>query len=152
MSGRKRTPDAIKQLTGTAQPCRMNPDAPIAAEGVAEPPDWLSARAAEIFADLAAITDRMRIASPDDVAMLALLASRLEEIEACTAVIEDLGRVYQTVGSTGAIMHRARPEVGMRNEGHAPRPGVARRVRPLARRPLARLRDHPAEENPFKDL
>ena len=64
MAGRKRTPDAIKEFTGTAQPCRMNPDAPRAAEGVAEAPAWLSAPAAGIFADLAAITDRMSEHAP----------------------------------------------------------------------------------------
>ncbi|ACL62072.1 phage terminase small subunit P27 family [Methylobacterium nodulans] len=152
MAGRKRTPDAIKQLAGTAQPCRMDPDALVAAEGRPEPPDWLSARAAAIFRDLAAITDRMRIASPDDIAMLAMLASRLEEIELCTVVIEDLGRVYQTVSNTGATMHRARPEVGMRNEAmrHAQSLLAEFGLSPAARSRVSATT--PAEENPFKDL
>ncbi|MGY2051693.1 phage terminase small subunit P27 family [Methylobacterium sp. JK268] len=152
MAGRKRVPDAIKQLAGTAQPCRMNPDAPTPAEGVPQPPDWLSDRAAAIFRDLAAITDRMRVASPDDVAMMALLASRLEEIEVCTAVIEDLGRVYQTVSNTGATLHRARPEVGMRNEAmrHAQTLLSEFGLSPAARSKVSATT--PAAENPFKDL
>ena len=112
--GRKRTPDALKQLAGTAQPCRMNPDAPGPSEGEVVAPHWLSERGAAIFAELRVIIGRMRIASPDDVAMLAMLASRLEEVEICTAVIEDSGRAYRTIGPSGE-MFRARPEVAMRN-------------------------------------
>jgi len=56
--------------------------------------------------------------------MLAMLASRLEEIEICTIVIEDSGRVYASTttlerkdGSVvEKVMIRARPEVAMRNE------------------------------------
>ncbi len=152
MAGRKRKPDALKQLAGTAQPCRMNPEAPVASEGESEAPDWLSERAAAIFGQLAAITDRMRIASPDDVAMLALLASRLEEIEVCTAIIEDLGRVYQTVSTTGATMHRARPEVGMRNEAmrHAQALLAEFGLSPAARSKVSATT--PPDGNPFADL
>lgn len=150
MAGRKRTPDAIKQLAGTAQPCRMDPDALVAAEGRPEPPDWLSARAAAIFRDLAAITDRMRIASPDDIAMLAMLASRLEEIELCTVVIEDLGRVYQTVSNTGRH-HAPGPARGRdAQRGDAPCAVAAGRVRPVAGSTLAGVRDHAGRGEPVQ--
>lgn len=94
----------------------------------------------------------MRIASPDDVAMLALLASRLEEIEICTAVIEDLGRVYQTVSTTGATMHRARPKVGMRNEAmrHAQALLAEFGLSPAARSKVPATT--PPDGNPFADL
>lgn len=125
MAGRKPKPDALKQLLGTAQPCRMNPAAPAAARMVPIAPDWLSARAAEIFADLVAILDEMRLASGSDTVMLSMLASRIEEVEELTATIEDGGRVYVSKAETTAAadgslvtkqMIRARPEVGMRNE------------------------------------
>lgn len=116
MKGRKRKPDALKQLAGTAQKCRMNPAAPTQTAGLPAPPEWLSARASEIFYQLVAVIDGMRIASADDVAMLAMLSSRLEEVELCTGIVEDLGRTYVTVNQAGAEMHRARPEVAMRNE------------------------------------
>ncbi len=54
----------------------------------------------------------MGIASPDDMHALSLLASRIEEVEILTAVVEDAGRTYQT--DTG--LWKARPEVAMRNE------------------------------------
>lgn len=115
--GRKKKPDHLKVLSGTDQPCRMNPDQPVAVRGIATPPAWLSERAAEIFARLCAILDGMGIASPDDQDNLAMLASRLEEVEVCTAVIEDCGRTYERRGEDGEVqMIRSRPEVGQRNE------------------------------------
>lgn len=125
MAGRKPKPDHLKLITGTAQPCRMNPGAPSASKVAPIAPDWLSERAAEIFDGLVAILNEMGLASGSDTAMLAMLASRIEEVEICTAVIEDGGRVYvskaeTTTGQDGALvvkqMVRARPEVSMRNE------------------------------------
>lgn len=117
MAGRKRKPDNLKVVEGTARPDRMNPDAPAANRGKAEPPAWLSERAAEKFLQTVAILDGMGIASPDDVDMLAILASRLEEIEICTAIIEDSGRTYEKRDEAGNLqMIRSRPEVGQRNE------------------------------------
>lgn len=116
MAGRKRKPDHLKIVSGTAQPCRMNPSAPTANPGLPTPPAWLSERACELFNQVAATLDTMGIASPDHVHALAMLASRLEEIEITTAVIEDLGRTYTTTTQSGDQMFRTRPEVGQRNE------------------------------------
>lgn len=114
--GRPRKPDHLKVVAGTARPDRMNPAAPALNQGMPTAPPWLSDRASEIFAGIAEIIDGMGIASPDHVAMLAMLASRLEEIEITTAIVEDLGRTYTTVNQSGGLMHRSRPEVGQRNE------------------------------------
>ena len=62
MAGRKRIPDHLKIVAGTAQPCRMNADAPVAASDLPVPPDRLSARAAEIFAGLVSVIEEMGIA------------------------------------------------------------------------------------------
>jgi len=124
-AGRKPKPDALKQLLGTAQPCRMNFDAPPGSKMLPVAPAWLSERATEIFDDLLVLLEEMKIASGSDAVMLSMLASRIEEVEQLTAVIEDGGRVYvskaeTTTGEDGALvvkqMVRARPEVGMRNE------------------------------------
>lgn len=113
----KRIPDHLKVLSGTAQPSRMNPDAPAPNVGVASAPDWLSGRAAEIFNQLSATLHGMGIASPDDQVALSLLASRIEEVELMTAAIEDGGRVYEQKDEEGNVrMRRAAPEVGLRNE------------------------------------
>ncbi|TFZ59328.1 phage terminase small subunit P27 family [Methylorubrum sp. Q1] len=151
MAGRKRKPDALKQLAGTAQPCRMNPDAPTASEGEAEAPEWLSERGAEIFDQLTAIIAGMGIASPDDTAMLSMLASRLEEVEVCTAVIEDLGRVYTSETKSGTMV-RGRPEVAMRSEAmrHAQSLLSEFGLSPAARSKVSAVT--PPESNPFNDL
>jgi len=114
--GRPRKPDHLKVVAGTARPHRMNPDAPAANTGMPVAPPWLSERASQIFAGIAVTLDGMGIASPDHDAMLAMLASRIEEIEITTAIIEDLGRTYTTTNQSGSLMHRSRPEVGQRNE------------------------------------
>lgn len=148
----KRTPDRLKVIKGTARPDRMNPDAPAANIGTAEPPAWLSVRASEIFAQLSATLLGMGIASPDDQAALALLASRLEEIEVCTAVIEDVGRTYSTTATSGDTLVRARPEVAMRNEAmrHAQSLLAEFGLTPAARSKVSAGK--PAEANPFAAL
>lgn len=152
-TGRKKKPDHLKVLSGTAQPCRMNPDAPSANLGVADAPEWLSDRAAELFAQLSATLFGMGIASPDDQAALAMLASRLEEVELMTAAIEDGGRVYEQKDEEGNVrMVRARPEVGMRNEAmrHAQSLLAEFGLTPAARSKVSAGKA--ADENPFKAL
>lgn len=116
MAGRKRKPDHLKVVSGTAQPCRMNPNAPAPSADLPEPPDWLSERAAEWFLKTVGILDGMGIASSDHVDMLSLAATRYDEVLECTAVLEDLGRVYTTVMISGSVQFKARPEVAMRND------------------------------------
>lgn len=110
--GRKPKPTHLKVVAGEKRPSRINQNEPAAAPGVAAAPIWLSARAAEIFDQLSATLHGMGIASPDDMHALSLLASRIEEVEQLTGIIEDGGRTY--VSEAGLV--KAMPEVGMRNE------------------------------------
>ncbi|WP_339764931.1 phage terminase small subunit P27 family [uncultured Sulfitobacter sp.] len=151
--GRKPIPDKLKLVKGTARADRMNADAPAANPGVAVAPEWLSDRASELFAQLSATLLGMGIASPDDQAALAMLASRLEEVELMTAAIEDGGRTYEQKGEDGEVrMVRARPEVGMRNEAmrHAQSLLAEFGLTPAARSKVSAGK--PAAENPFKAL
>ncbi len=110
--GRKKIPDKLKIVAGTAQACRMNPDAPVPAPGVAIAPEHLSDRGSDIFSRLSAILDGMGIASPDDVDALTILAQRLEQIELLTVIIEDSGFTFETDSG----LWKARPEVAMRSD------------------------------------
>lgn len=151
--GRKRTPDHLKIVAGTAQKCRMNPEQPEANAGLSEPPAWLSEAAAAHYRRIDAILHGMGIASPDNTDALAMLASRLEEIEICTTVIEDGGRVYEQLGEGGEVrMIRARPEVAMRNEAmrHAQALLAEFGLTPAARSKVSAGK--PPEENPFAAL
>ncbi len=152
MAGRKRRPDHLKVVAGTAQPCRMNPDAPASLTTLPVAPEWLSTRAAEIFAGLVSVIEEMGIASASDTAALALLASRVEEVEICTGIIEDLGRTYTTVNESGSEMHRGRPEVAMRSEAmrHAQSLLAEFGLTPAARSKVSANKK--PESNPFKAL
>jgi P27 family predicted phage terminase small subunit len=114
--GRPRKPDHLKVVGGTAQPSRMNPNAPKPSKALPTPPEWLSVRGAEWFSKTVAILDGMGIASADHSDMLSLAATRYDEILDCTSVIEDLGRVFMTVSMSGSVVPKSRPEVAQRNE------------------------------------
>lgn len=158
MAGRKRIPDHLKIVAGTAQPSRMNPAAPDALDGIPEAPDWLSARAAELFEQLVTIIGDMGIASASDAAMLAMAASRLEEVEICTAIIEDGGRTF--VSSTEyddqdrivSQQIKGHPAVAQRSEAmrHAQSLLVEFGLSPAARSKVSAGKKH--EANPFKAL
>jgi len=148
MRGNKSKPDEIKVIQGTFRPDRANSDAPSAPSGLPDAPHWLSERAAELFAHLSAVLDALSIASPVDVHMLAMLASRLEEIEILTAVIEDCGRTYQSESG----LWKARPEVAQRSEAmrHAQSLLTEFGLSPATRNRVSAGK--PAEQNPFAAL
>ncbi|NJL06967.1 MAG: phage terminase small subunit P27 family [Methylacidiphilales bacterium] len=129
----------------------MNPAAPIPNPDLPVPPEWLSARGAEIFSGLVGIISDMGIASASDTAALAMLASRLEEVEICTAIIEDAGRTYTTNSESG-VLHRPRPEVTQRSEAmrHAQSLLAEFGLTPAARAKVSVAKQ--PEQNPFKAL
>lgn len=148
MAGRKKTPDHLKMISGTARTDRMNPDAPKPNRGISSAPEILSDRGAEIFAGISAILDGMGIASPDDKDALSLLAQRLEQIEVLTVQIEDGGYTYKT--QAGLV--KANPAVGMRSEAmrHAQSLLSDFGLTPAARSKVSAGK--PAEKNPFAAL
>ena len=111
--GRPRKPDYLKVVSGTAQPCRMNPNAPAPSKVEPEPPAILSDRAQEIFRHLTAICRGMGMASADHTMMQMLLAMRLEEVEILYDLVSDptVGRVYITTNMMGDKVFKSRPEV-----------------------------------------
>ena len=109
--GRKRKPDTLKVVAGTAQKCRMNPNTPNVSGGIPVAPDELTDRAAEIFNRLSSILAGMGIGTPDDVDGLSILAQRLDQIETLNTMIEDGGYTYSTEGG----LVKANPAVAMRD-------------------------------------
>lgn len=152
MKGRKRKPDHLKVIAGTDQACRMNPDAPAAPEAMPMAPGWLTKRGAEIFDGLVALLDEMGIASSADTQVITLCASRIEEIEITTALVEDNGRTYETTTESGDTMYRSRPEVAQRNEAmrHAQSLLSELGLTPAARSKVSITKK--PEGNPFKNL
>lgn len=97
----------------------MNPAAPVAATDFPVQPEWLSTRAAEIFLGLVSVIEDMGIASVSDTAALALVASRLEDVEICTAVIEDGGRTFVSSSEYVKQQIKGNPAVAKRSEACA---------------------------------
>lgn len=157
-AGRKKTPDHLKVVAGTDRPDRMNPNAPKAAAALPDAPEWLSARAAELFEQLVAVIGPMGIGSSSDAAMLALVASRLEEVEICTALIEDGGRTFVsnvTYDDEGRILSqqiKGHPAVAQRSEAmrHAQSLLAEFGLSPAARSKVSV--SAPNEDNPFAAL
>lgn len=115
--GRPRKPDHLKIVAGTAQPCRMNKNAPKPSARDPEPPEFLNHRAQEIFRSLTGILKGMGVSSADHVDMLMMLAMRLEEIELLYDLVNDpsIGRVYITTNTMGDKSFKSRPEVAQLN-------------------------------------
>lgn len=111
--GRKRTPDYLKLLKGTAQKCRMHPNAPVAVHDTPQPPEWLTDRGKEIFRLLVARLDALHYASVSHTEIIALAALRQEEVEHCTAFIVEYTHRMKTKGVTE---YKHRPEVGLRSD------------------------------------
>lgn len=150
MRGRKQKPDHLKVVSGTDQPCRMNPNAPTAPQSLPIAPGWLTVRGAEIFCNLVALLDEMGIASSADTQIITLCASRIEEVEITTALVEDNGRTYETTSESGQTMARSRPEVAQRNEAMRHSQSL---LSELGLTPAARSKvsvTPKAEGNPFK--
>ncbi|MBY5863253.1 phage terminase small subunit P27 family [Rhizobium leguminosarum] len=149
--GSRPLPTALKQLKGTHQSCRDadNAPAPNIPRFLPSPPEYLNYRAAEIFRELCVHLTQMKILNVEDVPMLSLLSSRLQEVEEHTETIESEG--YSYLNDKG--MWKSRPEVAMRNEAmrHAQSLLIEFGLSPAARsRVSAAIGDKP--DNPFKML
>jgi P27 family predicted phage terminase small subunit len=152
VKGRKRKPDHLKVIAGTDQACRMNPDAPASPQTLPVAPGWLTKRGAEIFDNIVALLDEMGIASSADTQVITLCASRIEEVEITTAMVEDNGRVYETTNESGQTMVRSRPEVAQRSEAMRYSQSL---LSELGLTPAARSKvsvTKKPEGNPFKNL
>lgn len=122
--GRRKLPPYLHEVKGTHRADRHGPRG----EATAKPdevieippaPTWLNDRSAEIFLEIANIMATRFVDCRAHVHMMSMAASCLWEVEHNTAVIEDLGAVYQTVSMSGSTTHKARPEVAFRRAAMA---------------------------------
>jgi P27 family predicted phage terminase small subunit len=138
---RPRKPTALKELAGTAQPCRINPDEPkppAADETLAgDPPAFLSERGARHWPDLVKLTSDMGVLTVADGYALAETCEALAELHEArqslanpltarirnkeTGEVQDIEiaqageRSYASWGKDG-VMFRPRPEIARINE------------------------------------
>lgn len=149
---RPRKPTHLKVVSGTARKDRTNGDEPAAPKGAPDAPLWLSDRATEIFHGLCSTIDGMGYLSTADQAVIAMAASRLEEVEICTARVEDEGRTYDTSNAAGERMIRPNPMVAQRSEAmrHAHALLSEMGLTPAARSKVSAGKKN--DENPFRAL
>ncbi len=115
MAGRKPIPEHLKLLKGTSRSDRRK-KTPAVSANLPRPPRGLSKEAKRYFRILAKRLEDMRVASSSHTEMLALAASRLAEVDEYTRILEETGVTYETVGTMGQLMIKARPEVSLRSQ------------------------------------
>jgi P27 family predicted phage terminase small subunit len=116
MVGRKATPSHLVVLRGNPGKRAINQNEPTFSEDLPSAPDYLNARAKEIFALYATRLNEMGYASASHTEALALIAIRQDEVERYTKLIDEKGSSYKTKSATGQTIFKARPEVAMRSE------------------------------------
>ena len=79
MAGRPKKPTALKELTGTAQPCRMNPNEPRPEVGLPDMPSWLTDDpvASALYEQVGTYIAEMKIGTRADGLGVAMLADQL---------------------------------------------------------------------------
>ena len=110
--GRPRKPTRLKIMSGTARPCRLNPNEPMPEPATPDPPESLSERARELWHRYAEILGGMQVLSFAD-------GSALEQLCECHALVLDLreqlkklrGTIYVTETETGQKMLRGYPQM-----------------------------------------
>jgi len=105
MRGRKPLPTAVKQLRGTARPCRSNPNEPQFPVPLRTPsaPDWLSETAADVWRELGrtlldaglfTVVDRYALAMFCAAAGRWIEAERRVDAEGAVLISKETGNPY----------------------------------------------------------
>ena len=116
MAGRPRLPIEIKRLRGTLQKSRAPKHLVEIVDGFPPPPAWFSPRAAEIYMEHQAMIVAANVHSAVDVTALIMLSLRMEEIQICTLLIEDLGRIISKKGASGRDIDIVNPAIQQRSD------------------------------------
>lgn len=150
MAGRPPVPSALKKLRGTDQPCRMNPDEPVAQRLDSEPPKHLSRRARKAYRYAVEMLDGVGVLSISDALAVESLAATYAQLwEARDALAAYGSMTYSTMTEGGAVW-KPYPEVAIVSD-------CERRLLQLysafGMTPSARTRvavtAKPEDENPF---
>ncbi len=125
MAGRKAIPTHIKLIKGTLRKDRIK-DIPPPSEKKPLPPTWLNTRAKQIFQHMVKRLDEIGLASATYTEAIALLSSRMEEVERFDKILNELsnsedgkatgGYFYKTTNSLGSSVLREHPAVRLREK------------------------------------
>lgn len=110
-AGRPRKPTAIKLVTGTAQPCRMNPDEPTPTLTDLRPPGILRLHgtARRLWRLLAPMLDGMSVLTDPDKMALGRLCTLWGQVIDWERQAEKDGPTYETFNKLGERIIRPNP-------------------------------------------
>ncbi|TVT39624.1 phage terminase small subunit P27 family [Hymenobacter setariae] len=114
--GRPPKPTSQKKLGGTLQPCRTNPNEPQPEVYLPVPPNWLSERAKEYWAEIGAVLLAMKLSTVADGPALQLLTEALAEWAEAREFVQREGFTYSTFTKQGDEMHRPYPQVAIASD------------------------------------
>lgn len=105
MAGRPKKPTALKELTGTAQPCRMNPNEPRPEVGLPDMPSWLTDDpvASALYEQVGTYIAEMKIGTRADGLGVAMLADQLTMYIELRQQVRTEGAVIDLEGSNGQM-------------------------------------------------
>ena len=115
MAGRKAIPIDIKKAKGTNRPFREKIVVPPSSDKPI-PPDWLNFKAKRIFINMVGRIGEIGLDSANYTETLALLSSRMEEVERLDLLLNEKGVTYESTDTRGGFVIRERPEVMMREK------------------------------------
>ena len=116
MRGRKVIPIEIKKAKGTHQPCR-DKDVPEPSEKKPLPPKWLNTRAKMIFRHMTRRLEDLNLATRSHTEALALLSSRMEEVEKFDKLLNTGGGyTYKTKTTAGETVIKEHPACKLREK------------------------------------
>ena len=105
MAGRPKKPTALKEIAGTAQPCRTNPNEPRPTVGVPDMPTWLSEdpMALSIYDQCAHYLAEMKVGTNADGIGVSMLADQLAIYIDLRQQVRREGAVIELEGSNGQV-------------------------------------------------
>ena len=115
-TGRPLKPTVLKALGGTLQPSRTNAHEPTPQVLLPTPPDWLSERAKQYWAEVGAVLLAMKLCTAADGPALMLLTETLAEWAEARQAVHLLGLVYEMQTEGGQTMRRPNPEVAIASD------------------------------------
>jgi len=122
-AGRKVLPFIVKEAKGTLRKERIK-DTPTPTDKLPTPPRWLNPAAKTIFRMLVRRISSITVASQDHTNSIAMLASRVEEVERFDKYLNEVGYTYERQAVVGrgdnqrviTVGIYARPEAKLRHE------------------------------------
>lgn len=116
MTGRRPLPTATKELQGTLERSRNNPNEPKPALTVPMAPDWMPDEVKAIFNELALYFADMRVLSQADGKALELLADAYHEYRQARQFVHQQGETYESPTKDGGRIIRAYPQVNIASD------------------------------------